>query len=202
MSTAVMISIQPEWCEKIASGEKTIEVRKTTPKIETPFKCYIYCTKGYPALWKDGKGVFKGNPRFEWLHFTPDMLNGKVIGEFMCDFVHVYPWRQNEFPFQDNGEYIISSNELKESYLTYSDFENYGFDGMDFQALFGWHISELKIYDKPLEITQFIKPCPYDEICECCGEYFEIEDCCKNAALQIRRPPQSWYYVEEGVFSA
>lgn len=33
-------------------------------------------------------------------------------------------------------------------------------------------------------------------------EYFELEDCCKNAALQIKRPPQSWYYVEDGVFSA
>ena len=45
MSKAVMISIRPKWCEKIASGEKTIEVRKTRPKLETPFKCYIYCTQ-------------------------------------------------------------------------------------------------------------------------------------------------------------
>lgn len=45
MSKAVMISIRPKWCEKIARGEKTIEVRKTRPKLETPFKCYIYCTQ-------------------------------------------------------------------------------------------------------------------------------------------------------------
>jgi hypothetical protein len=38
---AVLISIRPKWCEKIASGEKTIEVRKTKPKLLTPFKCYI-----------------------------------------------------------------------------------------------------------------------------------------------------------------
>ena len=44
MSKAVMLSIRPKWCEKIASGKKTIEVRKTRPKLETPFKCYIYCT--------------------------------------------------------------------------------------------------------------------------------------------------------------
>ena len=43
MSKAVLISIRPKWCEKIASGEKTIEVRKTRPKLQTPFKCYIYC---------------------------------------------------------------------------------------------------------------------------------------------------------------
>lgn len=56
MSKAVLISIRPEWCEKIINGRKTIEVRKTHPKMDTPFKCYIY---------KCG--------------------NGKVIGEFLCD---------------------------------------------------------------------------------------------------------------------
>ena len=45
MSKAVMLSIRPKWCEKIASGEKTIEVRKTRPKLDTPFKVYIYCTQ-------------------------------------------------------------------------------------------------------------------------------------------------------------
>ena len=56
MSKAVLIRIRPEWCEKIINGRKTIEVRKTRPKMDTPFKCYIY---------KCG--------------------NGKVIGEFLCD---------------------------------------------------------------------------------------------------------------------
>ena len=56
MSKAVLISIRPEWCEKIINGRKTIEVRKTRPKMNPPFKCYIY---------KCG--------------------NGKVIGEFLCD---------------------------------------------------------------------------------------------------------------------
>lgn len=44
MSKAVMLSIRPRWVQKIANGKKTIEVRKTKPKLETPFKCYIYCT--------------------------------------------------------------------------------------------------------------------------------------------------------------
>jgi predicted transcriptional regulator len=63
---SVLISIQPKWVEKIASGEKTIEVRKTRPKIERPFKVYIYCTYG------------KANENY--------MLGkrGKVIGEFVC----------------------------------------------------------------------------------------------------------------------
>lgn len=41
MSKAVLLSIRPEWCEKILSGEKTVEIRKTRPKLEPPFKCYI-----------------------------------------------------------------------------------------------------------------------------------------------------------------
>ena len=32
MSKAVMLSVHPKWCEKIASGEKTIEVRKYEKK--------------------------------------------------------------------------------------------------------------------------------------------------------------------------
>ena len=44
MSKAVLISIRQEWCERIINGQKTIEVRKTRPKMDTPFKCYIYCT--------------------------------------------------------------------------------------------------------------------------------------------------------------
>lgn len=68
---SVLISIQPKWCELIASGEKTIEVRKTAPKLKTPFKCYIYCTLG--------KGL-------QDTLLTADrcrVLNGKVIGEFV-----------------------------------------------------------------------------------------------------------------------
>lgn len=41
----VLISIKPKWCELIANGTKTVEVRKTKPKLIPPFKCYIYCTK-------------------------------------------------------------------------------------------------------------------------------------------------------------
>lgn len=60
---AVLISIRPKWCEKIANGQKTIEVRKTRPKINQPFRCYIYQT---------GKGG--------------------VIGEFVCDEIFDLSW--------------------------------------------------------------------------------------------------------------
>lgn len=71
MSKAVLISIRPEWCEKIVNGRKTIEVRKTRPKMDTPFKCYIYCTKPEEKLltiMKDGDEnygeTYHGKPVF------------------------------------------------------------------------------------------------------------------------------------------
>ena len=42
---AVLISINPLWCELIGNGEKTIEVRKNRPKLKTPFKVFIYSVK-------------------------------------------------------------------------------------------------------------------------------------------------------------
>ena len=51
MSKAVLISIKPEWTEKIVQGKKTIEVRRTAPK-EVPFKAYIYCTKDKTYLYR------------------------------------------------------------------------------------------------------------------------------------------------------
>lgn len=68
---SVLISIQPKWCELILSGKKTVEVRKNRPRLETPFKCYIYQTKGKERLLdilKDGDEnygeIYHGKPVF------------------------------------------------------------------------------------------------------------------------------------------
>lgn len=85
---SVMLSIRPKWCEKIASGEKTIEVRKTKPKLETPFKCYIYCTSGRPDL---NIPISPERLMQDYLDtgsmqsLNCPLGNGKVIGEFTCD---------------------------------------------------------------------------------------------------------------------
>ena len=72
---SVLISIRPMWCELIASGKKTIEVRKTRPKIETPFKCYIYCTK--PKMIT--KYVFKPEDYPEYMYDSEDKLHCQRI---------------------------------------------------------------------------------------------------------------------------
>lgn len=84
MKKAVLISIRPEWCKKIITKEKTVEIRKTMPSvISEPFKCYIYCTNGAPLFyWKAANRI-----RFDLRpHDSLDCkANGMVVGEFTCN---------------------------------------------------------------------------------------------------------------------
>lgn len=137
MSKAVLISIRPEWCEKIINGRKTIEVRKTRPKMNPPFKCYIY---------KCG--------------------NGKVIGEFLCDEII------EDRTYGHNEEFY------RAACMSAYDAAAYAMQS----PMYGWHISDLRVYDHPRDLWEFTglrqtrfgwEPVP------------------------ITRPPQSWRYVEE-----
>ena len=167
MSKAIMLSIRPKWCEKIASGEKTIEVRKTRLKLDTPFKVYIYCTQSGVALGAWGK-------------------HGKVIGEFTCDRIdRLAP--ANE-PY---GIYDIDDDYVLQTCLENGALWDYGHG----TSLYGWHISDLKIYDKPRELREFKKSnrdCFYADL------GLAKRDCpdCKNSGCFLERPPQSWYYME------
>ena len=177
MSKAVMVSIRPKWCEKIANGEKTIEVRKTRPKLDTPFKCYIYCTLqgGNEFLRVDlGGDVAKWN-RGKWAD-----RKGKVIGEFTCDRIYELA-PLNHAP--DDVE--------KQACLTREEIVNY-LKGTGY----GWHIVNLKIYDAPRELSEFRRACPNSWYCESCAMYWENNGTCGNESLQLKRAPQSWCYVE------
>ncbi|MBR4049165.1 MAG: ASCH domain-containing protein [Clostridia bacterium] len=152
---AVLISIQPKWCELIANGKKTVEVRKTKPKLETPFKCYIYQTR---KTW-----VYDIYSRIaDW--------QGKVIGEFVCDTIIADKTFGHDALF--NAMSCMSVAEIA-SYCVKN-------------PMYGWHISDLVIYDKPKELREFHLPC----IPECDG-------LCEYGCLRpLKRTPQSWCYVE------
>ena len=210
MSKAVMISIRPKWCEKIARGEKTIEVRKTRPKLETPFKCYIYCTKAKERLigiLKDGDEnygeTYHGKPVFIKTDegSVCDMWGKrqKVIGEFTCD--RIYEIQKRGIP--ENFDYCyLSLNEwgnddieteikaISASCVSRDELNAYG---ARTPVLYGWRISDLKIYDTPKELSEFSRPFEncIDKVCDEFG-------CasCENGG-HIKRPPQSWCYVEE-----
>lgn len=77
---AILMSIKPEWCNKIFSGEKTIEVIKPAPKLKPPFKVYVYQTKS-----RLGNKIV--NEALNAVYGS-----GKVVGEFVCDKMD-YKWK-------------------------------------------------------------------------------------------------------------
>ena len=180
---SVMISIQPKWVEKIVNGEKTIEIRKNRPKIETPFNCYIYMSQG------DLKDL--GSYR-EWIYKT----RKKVIGEFVCDKVYSIKNRGFCFSVATEGE-SITDEIARQSCLDYYDMVNYLGDKYGY----GLHITDIKIYDKPKELSEFRPICKFegkDAICALfCPNWKYDGGLFFECTRKVTRPPQSWQYVEE-----
>lgn len=204
---SVLISIQPQWCEKIFSGEKTIEVRRNRPKLEPPFTVYVYCTKA-KNIREDGlyllpndKELYLGCKEKDlgFVCWEGDFRNGKVIGSFVCDRVRLC------IPFGLKG-HLLPQKVYREMCLTKEQLDKYG----GLKTLYGWHITDLKIYDKPKELGEFYTICNKygDDSCGDCP-YLAVEQCsfpCDDCVdtwcsvdniKPITRPPQSWCYVEE-----
>ena len=194
---AILIGIRPEWVAKILNGEKTIEIRKTMPKCKLPCKVYIYCTKAskkYRTLWK------------AWDYFYCDdrshnlfdkIINGKVVAEFTLEKVE-----KVEFPFPHRYWETVRKilPILNEAQIPFISFLTYANES----PTYAWHISNLKIYDKPKELKEFKK----QNSCFVAGDYdnlgcwesgcvfYETGDC-DGRCSKITRPPQSWCYCEE-----
>lgn len=196
---SVLISIKPQWCEKIASGKKTIEVRKSAPK-ETPFKCYIYATKpkkfykcgpistSDELLWLANGKVEMGDGFKFWANGDEYQgLNGRVIGEFICNKLDKYTFSSYE------AEYRVNHIEQEMMCLNHPDLIRYGVG----ETLYGLHISGLKIYDKPKELNEFERPCSYKGTCYYCARAKFESDGTLLCNTEINRAPQSWCYVEE-----
>ena len=215
---SIMTSVTPYLCGKIAAGQCKILVRKSAPK-EVPFKAYIYATKPKKfykcgAISTSDELLWLANGKVEMcdgLKFWGDgvedcqCLNGKVIGEFICDRIDEYKYVYCDHPEigypvgYDCGDnwYDIDDEDLQKACLTEEEFKRYG----NGKPLYGWHISDLKIYDKPKELSEFYRPCSYSGICYSCNRFRpngtpndEPNDFCDG---EITRPPQSYMFVEE-----
>lgn len=174
MSKAVLISIHPKWCDLIAGGEKTIEVRKTRPKIKTPFKCYIYMTSG-GYEWRDAWCTAVMPPKGQ-------LYNGaqKVIGEFVCDEI--------EYALDVFNKGSSWQPLLKKACVSGKEADDYA----QGKFLYFWHISNVKIYDAPKNLSEFRRHDPtYD--------FSVFGECSRTYSIQ--RAPQSWCYVEEAMES-
>lgn len=213
---AVMMSIRPEWCDRIASGKKTIEMRKSKPKLLPPFKCYIYEAKAinHQKIVVDLDGVYRT---------VYAKGRGKVIGEFICDRIEYMDMDSVGVGFWEKDKFNYIANLGWDTGLTLGEFINYS----EGKQIYGWHISKPVIYDKPKELSEFAKPgfvkyneMDPEELCTHCADTDYGEKAyygspkgpvmCEGAycdrayqaylddeGFTLYRPPQSWCYVEE-----
>lgn len=174
---AVLMSIHPKWCELIFSGKKTIEVRKTAPKLETPFKVYVYRTKhkGKSIVSEALNAVYGG---------------GKVVGEFVCDSVVKYNYETIICAkFEVNGADVAECKRYNAGACLTAE-EMYEYSNGD--TLYGLHITEPKLYDTPKELSEFKKGC--DDMSD--PQFGSYCGYCPHPCF-LTRAPQSWCYVEE-----
>lgn len=201
---SILISIQPQWVQKILNEEKTIEVRKTAP--EPPFKAYIYCTKGNENLiqWNDSAGGDGNYNSPQCIHFKcreltnrkvdekmgETLLNSKVVAEFICNKVSDLT-EAIESAISDNY-HAYNDIRLEKACLHIDDLSKYMQKGR--HGAVGIHISDLKVYDKPKELGNFTGTCKTNKRC---GESKICDSSQQCLWDKLTRPPQSWMYVEE-----
>ena len=188
MSKEVLISIKSKWCEKIISREKTVEVRKRKPTLDTPFRCYIYCTVGNPTL-----NIPISDERLKadvavngMMSMNCPIGNGKVIGEFACDWIKEYDSAFSEWAYQvaPPGSVMPMHEEAAfrmmydDACLTPDDIDEY-FGDEDFRVHL-WHISDLVIYDEPKTLKEM-----------------RFMSTAYTPWHWIVHPPQGWCYAEK-----
>lgn len=202
---AIMKSVSPRICEKVANGDCTILVSKTAPKFDLPFKGYICCTNAKPYLYREANPPFKlflDSDLYEGNGYDDRLFSGKVIGDFICD--EIIEWQ-----YDSGHQYYVEYPDDCTSYFPYlkchseatglkcSEIEKLGKG----KPLYGLHISDLKIYDKPKELSEFERPCTYKGICYSCERFrpngIPLPAPYGFCETKITRAPQGWCYVEE-----
>lgn len=212
---SVLTSIQPYWVFLIIARkmgwdiphEKTIEARKDCPKDKVWNNVtHIYCSKNRKS--------FNRIPA-QYQPLMEEFL-GKVIGEFVCGSIESYIYKANNrywWAFY-SPEHV---NEIQEkTCLTLEQIVNYAGNS---KTLYGWHISDLKIYDKPKELGEYVRrgypncdecahvPCGmspqefvwHNKFCiECTQLSYKYHSMkATHFRKRLTRPPQSWCYVED-----
>ena len=177
---SIMISHSPESCKLILSGEKTLDIRKAKPKIDPPFKCYIYCTlSGSNEFFKN----VCGGDVAKWNRSGIALKKGKVVGEYVCDKI---------VDTRDIGgeEFFSKSKMTLDDWRKYTNYTK--------RQIWGYYITDVKIYE-PMLISNFYKRCKLAPCGECIYNFLDEDNgyyCGRNENPVITRPPQTWIYVE------
>lgn len=210
---AVMASIKPAHSYNIGKGIKEYEIRRNRPTIETPFKVYIYVSKerkrdarhlyvkdplvrsefGNVEWWRQGSDTVLVNEHIPAYAHTDMLAEGKVFAAFICDRIEKFKVFENGSV--QNWNYL----DLKKCCLTYEQLADYIGAG---RTGFAWHISDLVVYDKPKELKEFMmQPCDFAASCGACDHAVwtgdKLDKQFVGCEFEVKRPPQSWFYVEE-----
>lgn len=210
---AIMISIKPQHVANILNGIKTIEVRKKFPKDYVGW-VYIYCTKARQYLVKGNglvdklakehdKNYIPKPKKFELYNFEDDgysaefydFFNGKVVARFWCDKVEYIEnyydeWRDGE---EDYRTETLNPNKLYEkSCLPFEEMDKY------LQGDYGYaiHITNLKLFDKPKEISEFYTTRLDQELTKRFDNSIQLEN--GTWVKPLTRAPQSFCFIEIG----
>lgn len=193
---AVMFSIKPNWCHKILTGYKKLEVRKRIPTIKPPFKCYIYCSDG-ETLYRSIRGI---NIALRKQHDSLrkyQIFNKRVIGEFTCDAIIPI--------FEISGSRTwLNLSIISDSCLSEKQIIEYAGKSKE---VYGLHISNFILYDQPKSISDFALAgicrfnkkdnCTYNGYCIRAGKQTDGAGHIGRCGKWLDRPPQSWCYVED-----
>ena len=180
---AVLMSIQPYWVFLIIAKtmgwnipqRKTVEARKNYPKAANWNKVVkIYCSKDNRSFSEIPKEYQPLMERFL----------GKVVGEFVCDQLC---WVLSH-PSIFAGHPMFFQKAIDDACLTRDEVERYS-SGRD---VVGWHITQLKIYDKPKALSAYGSKHKCNLSRKCTEQGLLRAGYCK-----LTRPPESWCYVEE-----
>ena len=191
----VLASLKPYYYYLVGEGIKKIEVRKDMPKAsDWDNEVLFYMSKDEKSFAKIPK-EFQEKYR---KHF------GKVGMQFICNKVDEYNFHNGltEFnsmglPSRIYGSYLIFADDYKSMCLSYDEVKNYGKG----KTLYGWHISDLKIYDRSRELSDFYreckKPCKPNKGKILCitTKSLKMNGC--NGKIPLTRAPQSWQYIED-----
>ena len=176
----LMISVHPEWVQKILNGEKTVEVRPWIPKGELPLEVLIYVTKGEPYLynkWDRGNGYIQEYIIDSNLYEKPNTLNGKVVAKFILNKAEDFNPKLGHPKLYVNA--CVSDTELVKLYPNKN-------------ILFAWKIDDLVIFDKPKELGEFYH---YKKKLIDCG--MDCPPYIDEVKVPLTKAPQRMVWVEE-----
>ena len=183
---AIMIALSPEECKSLTKNELTVKLLKRYPKLQFPFKCYVYMKmNGVPEYIYD-KELKKHN--IYLLH--PNLANGRVIGEFTCDKMYTFEYCEDSASYDMRVVNETGSFTTLLTAMTQDSICKYGKGS----TLFGLHVSNFILYKKMLFPTNFTKPCTG---CKKKGTNKCTEEDSYCRAVVLQKGPTSWCYVGE-----